>query len=161
MCWVRGSVAGAVSVWKFVINCVQAREAFCFYKKPDRVLYQCWSYNKQSDLVQSIEHVSCSCHLWKPAVSECAGWRSASSVVALYWGDRICWLDRRVEGDYWQEGNGGQREQDGFASNIIQRTDCIDVQRSVAEECMACLWTDKYVKNSHSVATLTAVQLTV
>jgi len=30
---------------------------------------------------------------------------------------------RRVEGDYWQEGNGGQRKQEGFASNIMHRTD--------------------------------------
>ena len=52
---------------------------------------------------------------------------------------------RRVEGDYWQEGNGGQRKQEGFASNIMHRTDFVDGQRSVEEECMTCLWTDKYV----------------
>jgi len=28
-------------------------------------------------------------------------------------------LHRRVEGDYRQEGNGGQRKQEGFTSNII------------------------------------------
>jgi hypothetical protein len=27
--------------------------------------------------------------------------------------------DRRLEGDYWQEGNGGQREQEGFVSNTM------------------------------------------
>ena len=46
----------------FVINCGQGREAFCHHKKPDRGLYQCLNYNKQSDLVKSIEHVSRSCH---------------------------------------------------------------------------------------------------
>jgi hypothetical protein len=63
-----------------------------------------------------------------------------------------------VEGDYWQEGNGGQRKGEGFVSNIMHRTYFIEGQRSVEEECMACLWTDKYV-NTYSLATLTAVQL--
>jgi len=53
--------------------------------------------------------------------------------------------DRRVEGNYRQEGNGGQRKQEGFASNIMHRTDFIAGQRSVEEECITCLWTDKYV----------------
>jgi len=53
--------------------------------------------------------------------------------------------DRRMEGGYRQEVNGGQRKQEGVASNIMHRTDFIEGQRSVEEECMACLWTDKYV----------------
>jgi len=43
ICWVGGLVAGAVSDWMFVINWCQGGEAFCNHKKPDRVLYQCWS----------------------------------------------------------------------------------------------------------------------
>ena len=54
-------------------------------------------------------------------------------------------LVRRVEGNYWEEGNGGQRKQDGFASNIIHHTHFIEGQRSVEEECMSCLWTEKYI----------------
>ena len=54
-------------------------------------------------------------------------------------------LHRRVEGDYRQEGNGGQRKQEGFTSNIIHHTHFIQSQRSIEEECMACLWTDKYI----------------
>jgi hypothetical protein len=50
-----------------------------------------------------------------------------------------------VEGDYRQEGNGGQRKEEGFTSNIIHHTHFIGSQRSVEEECMACLWTDKYI----------------
>jgi hypothetical protein len=42
-------------------------------------------------------------------------------------------------------GNGGQRKGEGFVSNIMHRTGFIEVQRSVEEECMACLWTDKYI----------------
>jgi len=53
--------------------------------------------------------------------------------------------DRRVEGDYFQEVNGGQRKQEGLAINIMHRTDFIDGQRSVEEEFMAYLWTDKYI----------------
>ena len=53
--------------------------------------------------------------------------------------------DRWVEGDYRQEGNGWQGKQEGFASNIIHHTHFIQSQRSVEEECMACLWTDKYI----------------
>jgi len=39
----------------------------------------------------------------------------------------------------------GRRKQEGFASNIIHHTNFIEGQRSVEEECMACLWTDKYI----------------
>jgi len=53
--------------------------------------------------------------------------------------------DRRMEGDFRREGNGGQRNQEGFASNIIHRTHFIEGRRNVEEKCMACLWTDKYV----------------
>jgi len=53
--------------------------------------------------------------------------------------------DRRVEGDYWQDGNGGQIKQEGFVSNIIHHTRFIEGQRSVEEECMSCLWTDNYI----------------
>jgi hypothetical protein len=53
--------------------------------------------------------------------------------------------DRRVEGDYQQEGNGRQRKEECFASNIIHHTHFLQSQRSVEEECMACLWTDKYI----------------
>jgi hypothetical protein len=56
--------------------------------------------------------------------------------------------DRPVEGDYWQEANGGQRKQEGFASNIMHRTDFIEGQRSVEAERMACLWTHKYINKS-------------
>ena len=56
-----GSVAGTVSDWKFIINCGQGRELFC-RKKPDHGSYLYLNYNKQSDLVKSIEHVSRSCH---------------------------------------------------------------------------------------------------
>jgi len=107
VCWVRGSVAGAVSDWKFVINCGQAREAFCHHKKPDRGLYQCWSYDKQSDLVKSIQHVSLSCILWKPAAV-----RMCRVTVSVQIGSVIL---RRLQllaetigwkGDFWQEGTG-------------------------------------------------------
>jgi len=53
--------------------------------------------------------------------------------------------DRRVEGDYRQEGNGRQRKEECFACNIIHHIHFIQSQRSVEEECMACLWTDKYI----------------
>ena len=56
--------------------------------------------------------------------------------------------DRRVEGDYSQEGNGGHRKNEGFASNIIQRTHFVESQRSAKEECTACLWTHKYINKS-------------
>ena len=65
---------------------------------------------------------------------------------------------RRVEFDFCQEGNGGQRKQEGFVSNIIHHTNFIEGQRSVEEECMACLWTDKYINKFVFVVTLTAVQ---
>jgi hypothetical protein len=55
--------------------------------------------------------------------------------------------DRRVDGDCWQEGSGGQRIQEGFASNIIYHINFIDEKRNIEEECMACLWTDKYINN--------------
>jgi hypothetical protein len=34
--------------------------------------------------------------------------------------------DLRVEGDYWQECNGGQREQEGLVSNIIHHIHFIE-----------------------------------
>ena len=39
-------------------------------------------------------------------------------------------LHSLVEVDYRQEGNGGQRKQEGFASNIIHHTHFIQSQRS-------------------------------
>jgi len=53
--------------------------------------------------------------------------------------------DRQVEANYIQECNGGQRKQEGFVSNIIHHTSFIEGQRSVEEECMACLWTENYI----------------
>jgi hypothetical protein len=54
-------------------------------------------------------------------------------------------LDRRLERDYWQECNAGRRKQEGLGSNIIHHIHFIDWQRSVKEECMECLSTDKYI----------------